>query len=570
LSKAPRAPDDVAEGIDYARDIVTGVIPAGRWVRRACQRFLDDLDRAKQADCPWRFSVKHAQRPLVFAALMVNVKGPRAGFPIELLPFEKWVLVNIFGFVDRITGARRFRQASIWIPRGNGKTTLSAVLALFMTFTEGEGGAEGYAAAVSKDQAKIAFDMAKVMASKNPDFRKQFGVRVNAQTISQAGTGSSFLALSAHAKALDGLNVHFAVLDEIGSHRSAAIYDVMITATGKRLQPLLVSISTATDNATGVGRQVWNYTESVLSGLLSDDQLFGVIYDADPDDDPWAETTWAKANPGWGELVQPDAIRALARQALASPALQAAFKTRHLNTWVSSNSALFDVNAWAACADPGLTLADLRGEPCIAALDMATRTDIAAGVLLFPRPDPEGGETTYLLFSFAWLPEAAVDSERNPLYVQWSEAGALIITPGETTDYETIEDWLRWVGGEFDLRACGYDPYMLMQLSQRLRNDGFPMFEYRSSTLNFSEPTKLLDALMRERRITHNGDPVLAWTISNVVGHYDARSNVYPRKESPEKKIDNAIATIIALGVSIATEKDGGGYIYTDRDLLVF
>jgi phage terminase large subunit-like protein len=561
---------DVAEGIAYARAVASGRIKAGKKARQACARFLTDLKRAKQPASEWIFDPDRAQAPIVFAHLMVNVKGPKAGEQIALLPFEKWLLINLFGFVARATRVRRFRQASIWIARGNGKTTLAAVVALFVTFTEGEGGAEGYSAAVSRSQATIALDMAKVMTDKNPEFRRHYGVQVNANTLSQAGTGSSLRALSAHAKALDGLNVHFAVLDEIGSHRSSAIYDVLITATGKRLQPLLMSISTATDNATGVGRQIWNYTEQVLSGILDDDHFFGVIYDADPDDDPWSERTWQKANPGWGELVQPDALHALARQALASPALQAAFKTRHLNAWVSANNALFDTGAWAACADPALRLADFKGEPCFAAIDMATRVDIAACVLIFPRNDAATDTVSYAVFATAFLPEAAVDPERNPLYVQWSEAGALTVTPGETTDFAAVEDWLREVAGEYDLRACGYDPYMIMQLSQRLRNEGFPMMEYRSSTLNFSEPTKLLDALMRERRIVHDGDPVLAWCIGNVVGHYDARSNVYPRKEDNAKKIDCAIATIIALGVSIASEKDGGGYIYTDRDLLVF
>ena len=560
----------IRAAISYAKSVVSGRIRAGRWARAACKRFIDDLEATRDPDCPWKFDHNKAEFPIAFAELITNVKGAGAGEPIKLIPYQKWLLANLFGFVERKTGKRRFRQASIWVPKGNGKTTLAAILGLSVTFTEGEGGAEGYSAAVSRTQATIAFDMAKAMAEKTQGFRQQFRVKVNAHSISQAGTGSTFKALSSHAKALDGLNVHFAVLDEIGSHKTSGIYDVLITATGKREEPLLISISTATDNATGVGRQVWNYTEQVLGGVLKDERFFGVIYAIDDNDNPFAEATWRKANPGWGTLVQPDALRSLARQALASPALQAAFKTRHLNVWVSANNAVFDMGAWSACADPGMTLDSFAGEPCFAAIDMATRTDLAAGVIIFPRFDAETGLTSYAIFSQAWLPEGGVDAERNPLYVQWAATGSLAVTPGETTDFEAIEEWIRDIGARFDLRDVGYDPYACMQFGQRLRNDGFPAKEYRSSTLNFSEPTKLLDALMRERRIVHTGDPVLAWCIGNVVGHYDARSNIYPRREDIQKKIDCAIATIIALGVSIASEKDGGGYIYTDRDLLVF
>lgn len=557
------------DALTYPKKVVAGKIKTGKWVKLACARFERDLKAALAGDGQWIWDEQLAVEPILFAGLMQNVKGPKAGEFIELMPFQKWMVANLFGFIDRKTGHRRFRQASIWMPKGNGKTTLAATIALYVCFTKGEGGAEGYSAAVSLSQAKLAFDTAKMMVAKNPAFRNQFGVQANAHTINQLSTGSRFQAITGQAKGLDGVNVHFALLDEIGSHKTSGIYDVLITATGKRTEPLLISISTATDNTTGIGRQVWNYTEQVLSGQLRDERFFGIIYAADQDEDVWSEATWRKANPGWGDLVQPDALRANAKQALASPALQAAFKTRHLNIWVAAQNPLFDRDAWDACADPDLTIEDLRGQPCYAALDMAARTDLAAGVLVFPID--VDGETHYRVFAKTWLPDGAVDSDRNPLYVQWAEDEALTVTPGQTTDFAAVEDWIRRLSKVFDLRQCAYDPYMLMQMSQRLQNDGYPMKEYRASTLNFSEPTKMLDALMRERKIKHDGDPVLAWCIGNVVGHYDARSNVYPKREFNEKKIDAAIALIMALGVQISSEYESNGYAYADgRELLVF
>jgi phage terminase large subunit-like protein len=78
--------------------------------------------------------------------------------------------------------------------------------------------------------------------------------------------------------------------------------------------------------------------------------------------------------------------------------------------------------------------------------------------------------------------------------------------------------------------------------------------EFRQTVANFSEPTKELDALMRAGKIAHDGDPVLAWMLGNVVGHYDAKENVYPRKERPENKIDGAVALIMALGRHMVRE----------------
>jgi phage terminase large subunit-like protein len=479
------------------------------------------------------------------------------------------MIANLYGFVERETGVRRFRQASIWEPRGQGKSLTAAVLALFTTFLEQEGGAEGYTAAVSRDQARIVFDLAQTMAQNDREFRQLFGIEVKVNALHQARTASRLMPISSDAKALDGLNVHFAVLDEIGSHRSKAVYDVILTAMGKRKQPLVISISTATDNHTGIGRQVWVYTEKVLEGVLEDDRFFAVIYSADPEDDPWDERTWIKANPGWGQMVQPDALRAIARQAQASPALKAAFMTRHLNCWVQTDSALFDIAAWDRCVSGGIKIEEFLGQPCFAALDMATRVDIAAASLVFPYRDEGDGPVKYAIFHQTWLPEAGVSVDRNPAYVGWAEQGWLTVTDGETTDYAAIEDWLRDRARLFDIRACAYDPYALLQLSQRMRNDGYPMVEYRSTVLNFSEPTKLLDALMREGRVEQDGSPVARWCMSNTVGHFDRRGNIYPTKARPELKIDCAIATIMALGVSIANE-GRSDEIYRDRDLLVF
>jgi phage terminase large subunit-like protein len=567
--KRPAYDERLQPGFDYARKVAAGKIPAGKWVRLACKRFLDDLKAAESGRGPWVFSDRHAVPPIFLAGKLRNVKGPEAGQPIRLLPFQVWMISNLYGFISRADGTRRFRQASIWMPRGNSKSTTVAVLALYTTFLEDEGGAEGYTAAVSREQARIVFDLAQTMAQNDPDFRRRFGIEVKVNALHQPRTASRLTPISSDAKALDGLNVHFAVLDEIGSHRSKAVYDVIITAMGKRKQPLMISISTATDNATGIGRQVWDYSERVLDNVLADDQFFAVIYSADQDDDPWDEHTWIKANPAWGQMVQPDALRAVARQAQGSPALKSAFLTRHLNCWVATDQSLFDVTYWDKCADPTLRSEQFLGQPCFAALDMGTRVDLAAAALVFPYRDDGSEVIKYAIFHQVWLPEAGVSADRNPAYIGWAEQGALTVTPGEVTDFSAIEDWLRESARLYDIRACGYDPYALLQLSQRMRNDGYPMIEYRSSVLNFSEPVKLIDQLMREGRLVHDGSPVARWCVSNTVGHYDRRGNVFPTKPRPEAKIDCTIAVIMALGVSVHHSEDDGT-IYRGRDLLVF
>ena len=570
MAKQADYPRPVQQAIDYAARVVDGEIPAGKWVRLACKRFRRDMREAQRRDGQWYFDPQRAIRPIIFAGYMRNIKGPEAGLPISLMDWQNWLICNLYGFVDRPTGIRRFRQASVWVPRGNGKSSLAAVLALNSTFVEGEGGAEGYTAAVTRDQARIVFDLCNAMTTRSPEFRRQFGVQSKANSIYQTSTASKLMPVSSDAKALDGLNVHFAVLDEIGSHRSKAVYDVILTAMGKRTQPLLISISTATDNVTGVGKQVWDYSEKVLEGLFTDNQLFAVMYAADLEDDVWAETTWRKANPGWGQMVQPAAIASTARQAQASPALKAAFMTRHLNIWVQADFAVFDVALWDQCAQPQMQLSEFMGQPCFVAIDMAVRVDLAAGTVMFPYHDEATDQIRYAIFHRAWLPRTAVDPNRNPAYVGWVEDGWITVTEGETTDYSEIEDWVRLIARDHDMRAMVYDPHKLQQFAQRLGNEGFPVLEYRPSTLNFSEPTQTLDQLIRDRRIDHDASPVARWCIGNVVGHFDKRDNIYPNKARNEAKIDCAICDIMAIGGAIASDADQQTIYADGRDLLVF
>jgi phage terminase large subunit-like protein len=260
----------VAAAINYCKAVLSGRISACRLVQLTCARFLADLEAAQAGRGPWEFRPELAERAMTFASLMPNIKGPEAGRPLRLMPWQQLVCANLFGFVERDTGARRFRQVVIFVPRGNGKTSIAAPLALYLTFLDGEGGAEGYAAAVTRDQARILFDTAREMVRRSPEIRKRYGVEALANAIWQERTSSRFRPISSDAKALDGLNVQVAVCDEIASHRTSEVYDVLLTAMGKRRHPLLLSISTATGNNSGVGKQLWDYAVRVLEGTQHD------------------------------------------------------------------------------------------------------------------------------------------------------------------------------------------------------------------------------------------------------------------------------------------------------------
>lgn len=550
----------VEAGLAYCRGVVAGTIPAGLYVRQACQRHLDDLEKT---DWAYRFDYELAERVCKFCCLFTHVKGPLAGQFIALEGWQSFILTVVFGWVWKHNGKRRFRRTYIEVPRGNGKTTISVLPALYMLAADKEGGAEVYSAARIRDQAKVAFSIAQQMARKNPAFTGKLGVDVLAHRIVQQSSASFFEAVSSDADSLDGKNVHFGLIDELHAHRTRDVYDAIETGAGKRDQSLLWSITTAGSDKTGIAYEQRAYVLNILKGTVEDDSFFGVVYTVDDGDDWTAESTWIKANPNYGISVEAENLAAMCRKAMQSPASQAAFLTKHLNVWIQTDQALYDTRAWDRCADATLNIDDFAGKPCRIAADLASKVDVAAIVLLF---EDEGRLVAFPRF---YVPEAAIEETRNASYHGWQISGHIQVTDGDVIDFNRIEDDIRADLDKYDVIELAFDPWQSTQMSTSLMSGGANVVEYRQVVSTMSEPTKELDALMRTGGIAHNANPVLAWMIGNVVGHYDAKENVYPRKERPENKIDGAVALIMALGLKLKGDQTGGTYLSSDELLIL-
>ncbi len=537
----------------YAEAVTGEEIPACKWLRSACQRQLNDLRRFKGRGSPYRFNpvlvdkqgrnYQPADNLCAFVEHMPHVKGPLAGKTIRLEPWQIFILTTLFGWV-KPDGKRRFRRSYVEVPRGNAKSTLSSAMALYMLTADGEGGAEVYSLATTRDQARIVFGDAQTMARKSAGFRSRFGVGVGAKNIYVLASGSKFEALSAEGSTLDGLNIHFGCVDELHAHKTRTVYDVVETGTGKRDNSLLWVITTAGSNRSGICYEVRTFVTKLLDGVFEDDSQFGVIYGLDDGDDWTLETSLIKANPNWGVSVRPEVLIPLQSKAMQLPSAVNNFKTKHLNEWVNADTAWMDMRAWDRCADSTLDIEDYAGQPCWMGLDLASKTDIAALLLVFTHKDIEGA---FAVFGRYYLPDDTVHATGNSQYPGWMASGRLTVTPGNVIDFAWIEADLIDFQSRFELQAVGYDPCQATQLSTRMIAEGLPMIEVKPTVLNFSEPMKTLEALVLQRKLIHDGDPVLGWMISNVVAHLDAKDNIYPRKERPENKIDGIVALIMGL-----------------------
>ncbi len=548
----------------YAEAVVAGEILACRWVQQACRRQLDDLARYTGKASPYRFNPKlkdkegrtfqPADNLCAFIERLPHVKGPLAGEPISLEPWQVFILSTVFGWV-KSDGKRRFRRSYIEVPRGNAKSTLSSAVGLYMLAADGEGGAEVYSLATTRDQARIVFGDAQTMARRSAGFRSRFAVNVGAHNMHVLASGSKFEALSAEGSTLDGLNIHFGCVDELHAHKTRTVYDVVETGTGKRDNSLLWVITTAGSNRAGICYEVRTFVTKLLDGVIQDDTQFGIIYGLD-DGDAWdTEPALIKANPNWGISVRPEVLGPLQAKAMQLPSAINNFKTKHLNEWVNADTAWMDMRAWDACGDSTLDLDAFEGQPCWVGLDLASKTDIAALVLVFQHPDIADA---YAVFGKYCLPEDTVQAAGNSQYPGWMRTGRLTVTPGNVIDFGWIEADLTEMASRFQIQAVAFDPFQATQLSTRMLAEGLPMIEVRPTVLNFSEPMKTLEALVLQRKLVHDGDPVLAWMASNVVAHLDAKDNIYPRKERPENKIDGIVALIMAISRAI---KPGDGIV---------
>jgi phage terminase large subunit-like protein len=561
----------------YEADVRTGTISACKWVRLACERNQRDRERAEQRDpaFPYEFVEAAAMDICSKAELLPHIKGRQAKIvgqdadgraawaPIVLEPWQCWLLTTIFGWRQRDKALRRFRIAFTLVPRKNGKSVLGAVVVLYMLTADGESGPECYSAATTRDQAKVVAEMAWHMAKRSPLFCEYYGVRVGSETtlsLAVPSTAGKFAPLSADAKTLDALNVSLAVVDELHAHKTRGVWDVLDTATGARLQPLLFPITTAGSDIGGICYEKLMYLHKVLEGTLVDEQFFGVEYTLDEDDDWRLPAAWQKANPNYGVSVNPEDLARKANEAAHSPAAINNFLTKHCNVWVRAESTWMPMREWIALGDSSLRIEDFKDVPCWIGVDLAEVRDIAAVVAVFKRAADE-----YTIFGRYYLPAKAV--ERSPIaqYSGWVRSGHLIETPGDQADYLRIEDdILAWVE-QLAVRQIDFDRALAAQMSQSLKRRLTPTMGQDEAELfvvtvpqtveTMNPAMQLVERLVLAGKIKHDGNPALNWMFSNIVVERNHKDEVYPRKaggkDSPNK-IDGPVALFTALSQASA------------------
>lgn len=564
----------------YARAVVDGDIVAGKWVKAACQRHLDDLARSDEDPAwPYRFDAEACGRVCTFLQCLPHIKGRWARPQVRngrivksRIVLEDWQVFAYgvpFGWLHRDTGLRRFRWMYLEIARKNAKSTPCAGLSLYLMSADNEPGAEVYSLATKEKQARIVWDMARSMVLREQEFRLPkpagLGVSTTRRSIYQEGSESKYEPLGRDSDTLDGLSAHGFVADELHAWKDRTLWDVLASSVGAREQPMGIAITTAGYNTDGVCFEQRSYLQQVLNATLLahggmgyrvtgaslvDDTYFGMIYALDNDyadgrePDNWAdEAMWPKANPNIDVSVSREELRVASRKAMHSPQSQSEFRTKRCNQWLAAASEWMDMAKWDRCADPTLTEEDFRGEDCYAGIDAAFKSDFFAKVKLFER------DGIYTAFGRYWLPSTRLDPEEFPQFHDWAERGLVQREEGAVISIESIKADLARDRELHCIREVPYDPNQLMQFSTEMLADGYPMVEIAPTFRRFSEPMKFLQELVLQGKFRHNGDPVLRWMVTNVLCAHRG-GLIYPTKQKGKERshnIDGVIALLMAL-----------------------
>lgn len=546
----------------YVDEVMSGTAGAGRWESLAVQRYVNDLDDA--GDRGLYFDEPAALRACRFFQFLKHSKGEWAGTVLMLEPWQLFLVWQMFGW-KRADGLRRFRTSYMEVARKNGKTTLAAGIGLYLMDADGEPGAEVYTAAVKRDQARIAHQEATRMVKSSPLLRKR--IRVFKDNLHVEKTASKFEPLGRDADSTDGLNVQGAIVDEVHAHPNRDMWDVLETATGARRQPMILGITTAGFDRQSLCWELHEYSERVLDGSHIDDSWFGAIYAVEPEDDPFDESVWRKANPNLGVSVKLDDMRRLASKAAEMPSALNAFLRLRLNRWTQSVTRWMPIEAWERCGQ-AVDAEGLRGRTCYGGLDLSSTTDISALVWVFPPEQPSDGFAILCRF---FIPEESMRDrsrrDRVP-YDAWVRQGLITATPGNVIDYGYILAQIDEDAQRYDVAQIAFDRWGATRIVQDLADAGMEVVGFGQGFGSMSAPMKELEKLVLSEQIRHGGNPVLTWMAGNLVAREDPAGNIKPDKQKSTEKIDGIVALIMGLDRAIRREGPGAS-VYEERGVLI-
>ncbi|HDR1003623.1 terminase large subunit [Pasteurella multocida] len=521
---------------DYAEQVKSGEIVACKRIKQAVDRYFTDL-----ANPDYYFDVETVAKFVKFSALCPHVKGHLYKQPIELSDWQIFLFANILGFKYRDSGLRKYRSAYVQVARKNAKSTVAAILANWFLVME-KGQQDIYTAAVSRDQARIVFDDAKKMALLSKPLNKRLTIQQHKMLYSQKN--SLMRPLAAKSSTIEGTNPSLAIVDEYHLHPDNSVYSALELGQGARPEGLLFAITTAGSNTISACKQHYDYCCQILDGTEKNESIFILIYELDDENEVDDPKNWIKANPNIGKSIPYKDFENTIAKARGIPSEWVEMLTKRFNVWCQGTTPWLSEGSWALC-QRDYEENSLLHQDCYMGLDLSSTNDLTSICYTFPQ-----GQKVRLITRH-YLPEYQLNNAANKnraIYRQWVRQGWLHITEGDCIDYDKIRDDILKDAERFNIKMIGFDVWNATHLRTQLQSAGLEVEPFPQTYQRFSPVAKSAEVLINRQVIEHNGDPVLAWALSNVVMETDANANIKPNKKKAANKIDPAIAFLMSFG----------------------
>ena len=531
----------------YVRAIRAGTVTVSEPVRQVYERL--DAEAADKA-CPYRFSAKLGDHAIRFIETFCrHYEGEHAGQLVKLELWEKAFIQTLFGWVDKKTRLRRFREFFLLVARKNGKSFLSACIMVYMLVADGEAGAQCVSIATKYDQAAIVYKTARKIIEQDADLSALVVPIIGGMEFKL--TNSTMKALASKSKTLDGLNLHYCSCDELHAQEDRNLYDVTKQGMKARKQPIFGTITTAGFAREGIYDELYEYALSVAKGTVADAHLLPVLYTLD-DRAEWTDPdAWAKANPGLGTIKSRQQLADDVERAKHDPSCLPSLLVKDFN--IQENSAASWL-PWAVLKNETVAEADyLNHTYAIGGCDLSATTDLTCATLLIRRPeDPQ----FYVLQQY-FLPKARVEQvehqgRKEAPYRLWAQQGWLTLCDGATVDYNDVTEWFVSMVQERDIRplwVC-YDAALSGYWVPQMTDMGFEMERIRQGPVTWTYPMKRMKGLFEDHRIVYQNNPILRWCLSNTAAKSSNQrgiDSIQPEKITANRRIDGTVSLLNAM-----------------------
>lgn len=531
--------------LDYWEGIKSGKYIVSKRVYKQYEKLVNDIYNPNK----YVFDEAKANKPIEFIeGFCKHSKGEWAGKPVILELFQKAYISALFGFINKDTGLRRYRESMFYVARKNGKTTMLSGIAVYMMIADGEGGAEVFSVASKKDQARLLFDEAHNMVKQSPDLLRH--IKKRKTDLYFPLTMSRFQPLGKNSDTLDGLNSHCVIMDELHSIKDRNLYEVMFQSMSARRQPLMIMITTAGTVRECIFDDMYEYACSVVDGTFNDDTFLPILYELDKKEEWTDPAAWYKANPGLGVIKKIDDLEVKVERAKNNPKDISGVLTKDFNirdtissAWLTfddiNNTDTFNIERFKNCY-------------AIGGADLSITTDLTCATLLMMDKDTQ----KRYVYQMYWLPrdsfEKRVQQDKIP-YDKWLQRGLLRLCNGNSINYSDITAWFNEMLNDYGITPLWiyYDSYSAKYWVEEMEQYGFKMVRCIQGAKTLSLPMQNMGADLQAKKINYNNSPMLKWCLTNTGVETDRNGNIVPIKNQAAKQRIDGTASMLDAYVGL-------------------